>query len=237
MNDWCRAQWTWVCALYLVLAGAAFGQTIRPVVIEYQQEGIGRLELVNDGLLPLGVVLEAKAFSVSEKGSISYSELPKSVHLKLSATSFRIAPKQTYTVFYEAKADTLPAWFVVYALMSPLPVRGATGMRVQVELPHTVYLLAKTKVNKEDIQVERAEFDGSAKKVILSVVNHAGNVARILNISVTGKKAHADSNGLPLFPNTRRVIDIQWQGDDLPTKVELRSERFKIEVAVPFVSK
>src|SRR5436309_15441126 len=91
-------------------------QTVRPVINELVGNPVkGRVEYVNDSLTPLNVVLEARSFTVSESGEITYRPLDAGVHLKLSATSFRIQPQQTYYVFYEASSPQVPAWFVIYA--------------------------------------------------------------------------------------------------------------------------
>src|SRR3569833_3886104 len=82
-----------------ICAGAA-GQTVRPVISELGNPAKGRVEYVIDGLTPLNVVLEAKSFTVSEQGEINYRPLAPDIHLKLSATSFRIQPKQTFYVFF-----------------------------------------------------------------------------------------------------------------------------------------
>lgn len=46
----------------------AYGQTLRPILLEHGQKAHGKFELVNDTLLPLNVVLEAKSFTVDEQG-------------------------------------------------------------------------------------------------------------------------------------------------------------------------
>src|SRR5246127_969157 len=116
-------------------------QTVRPVINELGNPAKGHVEYVNDGLTPLNVVLEAKSFTVSETGEISYRPLDPDIHLKLSTTSFRIQPQQTYYVFYEASSTKNPQWFVIYAAFSGFSFRTAQGMNVRLELPHTVYLL------------------------------------------------------------------------------------------------
>src|SRR5579859_2822402 len=142
-------------ALYvLVLGVGASAQTVRPVINELVGNPVkGRVEYVNDSLTPLNVVLEAKSFSVAESGEIDYRPLDPNIHLKLSATSFRIQPKQTYYVFYEASAPPSPAWFVIYASFSGFPFRTAQGMNVRLQLPHTVYLLPKQRTEKADVRV------------------------------------------------------------------------------------
>ena len=128
------------------------------------------MEYVNDGLTRLEVVLEAKKFTVTETGDIQYRPLDPDIHLKLSSTSFRVQPQQTYYVFYEASWPKSPQWFVIYAV-SGFNFRTAQGMNVRLELPHTVYLLPKTGVERPDIIVDRAELDPAANKVTLEVEN------------------------------------------------------------------
>src|SRR6266536_5569175 len=100
--------------LLLAMSAVAGAQTVRPLINELSNPAKGRVEYVNDGLTPLNVVLEAKSFTVSETGEISYRPLDPSIHLKLSTTSFRVQPQQTYYVFYEASAPQSPSWFVIY---------------------------------------------------------------------------------------------------------------------------
>ncbi len=76
-------------------AGIAQGQTIQPVLSEYRGQASGRFELTNDSFYALNVVLEPKSFAVSEDGEITYGPLDSDIHVKFSATSFRIPPKQS----------------------------------------------------------------------------------------------------------------------------------------------
>src|SRR6266850_3979310 len=115
----------------------AAAQTIRPVVVQYRQpHAQGRFEVVNDGLVPLSAVLEPKSFSVTDDGEAIYRPLDPSIHLRLSAMSFRIPPRQTRVVFYDVTADSVPSWFVIPCTLSGLPSRN--GLDVRIELPHTV---------------------------------------------------------------------------------------------------
>src|SRR6266496_5450899 len=152
--------------LFLACAVVAFGllvsasaQTVRPVINELSNPAKGRVEYVNDSFTPLNVVLEAKSFSVSETGEISYRPLDPSIHLKLSTTSFRVQPQQTYYVFYEANSPQSPSWFVIYANFTGFAFRTAQGMNVRLQLPHTVYLLPKHSVEKSELHIPRAELD------------------------------------------------------------------------------
>src|SRR5438270_13081100 len=165
----------------LIFASGAFAQTVRPVINELGNPAKGRVEYVNDSLFPLNVVLEAKSFTVSEMGDISYRTLDPNIHLKFSTTRFRIQPQQTYYVFYAASAPTSdPAWFVIYANFSGFPFRTQQGMNVRLQLPHTVYLLPKERVEKPDVHVVRAELNSSKNKALVDVENTGNNFGCVL---------------------------------------------------------
>src|SRR5258708_1744811 len=106
------------CLCLLGLAAALLAaQTVQPVVDENVVKGpgkkaSGRIEYVNDSLQTLNVVLDSRSFIVSDTGELSYQPLDARIHVKFSVMSFRIPPKQSYFVFYEAWADALPSWFV-----------------------------------------------------------------------------------------------------------------------------
>jgi hypothetical protein len=102
--------------LLVVLAAPlpATAQTVQPVIAEHHgKKTQAKFELVNNGLVPLNVVIEPKSFDVSIDGEVTYRPLDSSVHLKLSAMSLRIPARQSRYVFYEASADSYPAWFVI----------------------------------------------------------------------------------------------------------------------------
>ena len=84
-----------VVCVTLSLESSAMGQTVRPVIVEYQSAAKGKFELVNDSLTPLNVVLEPKSFTITDDGTGVYGPLDANIHLQLSAMSFRIPPKQS----------------------------------------------------------------------------------------------------------------------------------------------
>ena len=219
--------------LALALSAAAIAQTVRPVISELGNPAKGRVEYVNDSLTPLNVVLEAKSFTVSEKGELNYRQLDPNIHLKLSATSFRIQPKQTYYVFYEASSQPSPSWFVIYASFSGFPFRTAQGMNVRLQLPHTVYLLPKQRTEKADVRVLRAEFDSVDNKVILEVENTGDNFGRVLQTQLASGKKKQEAPGFPIFPHSKRILEVPLDAnagrDTVPTEVSLQFENFKIE--------
>jgi hypothetical protein len=217
----------------LVLSAGALGQTVRPVISELGNPAKGRVEYVNDSLTPLNVVLEAKSFTVSEEGEISYRPLDPNIHLKLSATSFRIQPQQTYYVFYEASAPPSPTWFVIYASFSGFPFRTAQGMNVRLQLPHTVYLLPKQRAEKSDVRVVRAELNTAGNKVLLEVENRGDNFGRVLQTQLANGRKKQEAPGFPIFPHSRRIlevpIDAKVAGETAPTEVSFQFDNFKVE--------
>jgi hypothetical protein len=224
----------WTCGIFaLVISAGAAAQTVRPVINELGNPAKGRVEYVNDGLTPLNVVLEAKSFTVSEKGELTYRPLDPDIHLKLSATSFRIQPQQTYYVFYEASAPPSPKWFVIYASFTGFSFRTAQGMNVRLQLPHTVYLLPKQRVEKSDVRVVRAELNSAENKVLLEVENAGDNFGRVLQTQLANGRKKQDAPGFPIFPHSRRILEVPLDpkaaADTVPTEVNLQFDNFKVE--------
>ncbi len=224
-----------LCLLLFALPAAA--QTVRPVLTEHGEKARGKFELVNDTLEPLNVVLDARSFNVSDHGDVSYRPLDKSIHLKLSAMSFRIPPQQSYWVFYEATADQNPAWFVIYASFTGYGFKTAEGMNVRLQLPHTVYLLPKGKVQKQDLNLLRAEYDPGTQKVRVRLGNGSGQFGRCLAAEVSRGRKKASLNGFPLFPNAERQVEIEWEDEELPDKITLRFQNFTIEEKLQVVNR
>src|SRR5579872_5664787 len=73
-------------ALAIGLSAALPAQTVRPLIDENVvkapgKKASGRIEYYNDSLEPLVVTLEAKSFTVSATGDISYRSLDPDIHL------------------------------------------------------------------------------------------------------------------------------------------------------------
>jgi hypothetical protein len=227
-------KWREVAVVCLAL-GLALGartvaaQTVRPVIDELGNPGKGRIEYVNDSDTPLNVVLQAKSFSVDEQGQISYRPLDEGVHLKLSATSFRIQPQQTYYIFYEANANVSPSWFVIYALFSGFPFRTREGMSVQLQLPHTVYLLPKQGLDKSDVHISHAKFEPESKQVVLEVENTGDNFGRVLQTQIGYSHKKEEAPGFPIFPHSRRILQLPIESQETPEELVLHFQNFKVE--------
>ena len=182
----------------LLFVPAAYAQTVRPLISELGNPAKGRVEYVNDSLTPLTVVLTARSFTVSETGELSYRSLDPNIHLKLSTTSFRVQPKQSYFVFYEATSAVAPAWFVIYANFSGFPFQTQEGLSVRLLLPHTVYLLPKQSLDKSHVHVTLAQYHPDSKSVSLEVENTGDYFGRVQQTFVASSKKKQEGPGFPL---------------------------------------
>jgi hypothetical protein len=217
-------------------------QTVRPLIDENVVKGPGskakgKIEYVNDSLQELAVTLDLQSFTVSDTGEMQYRPLDPGIHVKLSATSFRIQPKQTYLVFYEAEADTVPSWFVVYATFAGYKERTSEGLQIHLLLPHTVYLLPKGEVKRDDLVVKTAEFHPIEQKVVLRVENMGPSFGRILTADIGAGNDKVTNNGFPVFPHRERQIEIPWTSQNAPRKVTLHLKGFFFEEPIKTVLK
>src|SRR6476620_12624499 len=136
----------------LALAHPLPAQSVSPPIAEYQVRARSSFQLINSGIFPLSAVLEVHGFTVTEQGEVQDAPLDTTrLHIKLSAMSFRIPPRGTYTVFYEASADSLPAWFNIVSAMSGARTESALNLREL--LPHVVYLNQKEPLHKEQVAI------------------------------------------------------------------------------------
>lgn len=220
------------CLFLLVLPLRA--QTVRPVIDENivgdrDKKAKGKIEYVNDTLETLTVALDAQSFTVSDTGQMSYRPLDSNIHVKFSASSFRILPKQSYLVFYQAYADTIPAWFVVYATFAGYKETTAEGLQIHLLLPHTIYLLPKQEVKKDELILKMAKYDPGSKTVTVRVENTGPVFCRVLEADVTSLQDKANNNGFPVFPHSERQVEIPWPGRVGPTKLILQLQHFRLE--------
>ena len=206
-------------------------QSVSPVIVEYKLKGAGRFQITNGGLVPMAVVLEPKSFSVGIDGKPIYRPLDPAIHLDLSTMSFRIAPQESFYVFYKVRADTLPAWFTVYAVLSS--VRKEDGLKMRIMLPHTVYLYQKAPISKDAIHIQQAAYNPSQNTVICDLENTSASLVRVQGVLATaGGKEQAQGNGFPLLPRSSRHIEIPWKQADSPTSLTVRFPHFVVKEPV-----
>ena len=212
-----------VCAL--MAQGSA--QTVRPVIVEYSGPAKGKFELVNNGLQPASVIIEPRSFTIAEDGDGIYKPLVKDIHIKLSAMSLHIPAKQSRFVFYEAKADALPAWFVIYSVFAG-PTQQS-GLTVHLALPHTVYLVQKESLEKQDVTVESLKYLPDQHKVVVLIANNSNKLGRALEWQVGTKQTKSTSNGFPLLPHARRQLEVTWDAPNPPDTFLIRFEHFSFK--------
>jgi hypothetical protein len=218
----------WAVLVAFFLIPLACAQTVRPVIMEYTAKvAKGSVELVNPGVVPLTVIMEPKSFTVAENGDISYRPLDKSIHVKMSATSFQIPPQQSHFVFYEASADALPAWFVLYADIGGYH-KTAQGLDIRLDLPHTVYILPKKSVAKSDLTVKQLDLSPDKTKLRFEVANTGQLFGRVLISQLSGKN-DAQGSGFPVFPNSKRIVEVPCKGDQTNVSLRLHLKNFTVE--------
>ena len=219
----------WMLAVCVAASAGASGQTVRPVISELGNPGKGRVEYLNDSDTPLNVVLSVQSFTVDEEGGLAYRALDPNIRVKLSSTSFRIQPHDSFFVFYEAQADSPPAWFVIYADFSGFAFRTQQGMNVRLQLPHTVYLLPKQSLEKSDVHLTRAWFEPQSRTVVLEVDNSGDYFGRAIQTVILSSKKKEEGPGFPIFPRSKRRIEVPLQGMGTPDTVMVEFEHFKLE--------
>ena len=216
----------------LVLAASALtAQSVSPPIAEYQEKARSSFQLHNGSLFPLTVVLEVRGFKVTEAGEVEDVPLDTSrVHVSLSAMSFRMPPKSSYRVFYEAAGDTLPAWFNILSAMSG--ARTDNGLNVRLLLPHVVYLNQKQHLKKQEVAIRAFELTASGKARI-QLENVGPNLGRVLQLNVSDGKATSEpTGGFPLFPRSRRWTEVPWTGEAPPNHISVHFARFSIDTMV-----
>jgi hypothetical protein len=220
----CRHLALAVVSLYLLRSSA---QTVSPVIVEYIEHGEGKIELTNGSLRPLIVVLEPKSFTITPDGTGIYRPLDPDIHVELSAMSVRLLPKQSYTVFYKAKADTLPAWFTIYAAFSS--PQTTPGLNLRIMLPHTVYLCQKNPLPKESVAVSNVYYYKMKRLVEFDIANRGRSYGRLRSGFVNGGHDSAGTGGFALLPGGSRHIEIRWTSNTAPQQLRLHFDNFDIK--------
>jgi hypothetical protein len=216
-----------VCLFFV--APLAPAQTISPVIVEYTDKADGRFQLYNDAEIPLTVVVEPHSFSVDSSGKATFRKLDPGLHVELSSTSFRLAPKQTYYVFYKATTESYPNWFCIYATITGPTT--PTGLKLALELPHTVYLLGHKSLEQSQVSWDRAEISvkGDKRLITAEVENHGAEFSRVQEVEVVSSSGKQTFGGFPLFPGQHRQIELDWDQSGVPQQIVLKFPHFKIE--------
>lgn len=229
-----------LAALGPLLAAAAAtearAQTVSPPVVEYRERARGSFQLLNGSLFPLTVVLDVRGFEVTDRGDVIESPLDTGrIHVRLAAQSFRIPPRGSYTVFYEARADSLPAWFTIVSALSG--ARTDNGLNLRILLPHVVYLNQKQWLRKQEVVVRRLELDRAARKARVELENLGPNLGRVLDLRVAaGGGSQQPAAAFPLFPHRVRWAEVPWEHPEPPARVVVRFAKFTLDTTLTAVA-
>jgi hypothetical protein len=216
--------------LLVASCASAYAQTVSPIIVEYKEKGEGKLELTNNTLSPLIVVLQPQSFSIDPDGTAKYRPLDSNIHVDLSTTSVRLEPKQNYYIFYKTHADSLPAWYTIYATFSS--VQRGPGLNLRIMLPHTVYLYQKQSLQKDDVHIGQATYAPDKKLVVIDLENISKAYGRMREGSIHGSKDSEPVSGFPLLPGNPRHLEIPWTGKNDPDSISLHFDRFDIKLPV-----
>lgn len=230
MRHFCYAAWLLLLGFYAVPARA---QSVSPPIAEYQGRARSSFQLHNPTLFPITVVLELRGFSITDRGEVLDIPFDTSrVRVKLSEMSFRIPPRASRRVFYEASSDSLPAWFNILSAMSG--AKTETGLNVRILLPHVVYLNQKQPLRREDVELTAFEYDSAASLVRVGLRNRSPNLGRVYQLSIEhGRHASQSGGGFPLLPHQQRWIEAGWEASARPNRLVLRFSRFTIDTVLP----
>jgi hypothetical protein len=216
-----------MASLALLLGATVRAQSIQPVIVEYTAKAEGRFQLTNNTLVPMAIVLEPKSFSIGPDGKATFRPLDPGIHLELSTMSSRLEPQQTYYVFYKARTATLPEWFTVYAVFSP--IRKEEGLKVRIMLPHTVYLYQKKPIPKEAIHIQGAAYLTREDTVVCDLENMSASLVRVQEVRAISGKTSVLANGFPLLPRSPRHLVIPWNQKNPPNYLLLHFPHFDLK--------
>jgi hypothetical protein len=207
-------------------------QSVSPPIAEYQERARSSFQLRNPSIYPVTVVLEVRGFTISEAGDVVDVPLDTSrVRVKLSEMSFRIPPRGTRTVFYEAASDSLPTWFNVLSAMSG--AKTETGLNVRILLPHVVYLNQKQALRREDVAIRAFQVDSATKKARVQLENLGPNLGRVYQLTVANSRTTSQpGGGFPLLPRKRRWAEVDWDAPTVPNRLSLKFSRFTVDTAL-----
>lgn len=132
-------------ALLFLLSIPALAQQVGPITQEFKARPgkaiHGSFQVHNVGTQPLVVTVEPMSFDRHD-GRIRLLPLLSTISLKLSTTSFRLAPQEDRPIFFSAACQTLPCYFQLFATMTGGPHRDE-GLQVALHIPSVVYVCDK----------------------------------------------------------------------------------------------
>jgi hypothetical protein len=133
----------------LLIACSGHAQTISPAISECKGPRCkGEFTVTNDQIVPLALWIEAQSVVSSPSGTIFYHHLSPDVQVKLTNTSARLAPKQSYVIGYDV---TCPGQCVIN-FAATFTGLHSNGLLLALHLSNVVYICEKSKHCRDDIR-------------------------------------------------------------------------------------
>ena len=208
---------------------AALAQSVDPPFAVHQGRARSSILISNPSLQPLAFVIEPVSFDIASCGGLGLAPLDTSrIRLALSSMSGRLPAKQSRRVFYDARSDSLPAWFALKIAFGP--ARRDSGMSIRLELTHFVYLTQEAPVLQEEVEVSEALFDPVRHRLTVRVTNRSGKLTRLHSVGlVSSADTEVAVEACPLLPRHSREFEFPWKEAVPPRAVRLRFPGFMIE--------
>lgn len=128
-------------ALLAFLSSVAAAQTISPLSAEFKKHASGSFTATNNSVVPVIIVAEPVTFH-QVNGQQVTEALPSSIHIELSESSARLAPKTSREIFYKMTCDTEPCAAAIYVRFTG--PHTDTGVSVALHLPTSIYICPDT---------------------------------------------------------------------------------------------
>jgi hypothetical protein len=216
--------------LCLALAStASLAQSVDPPFAVHLGRARSSLLLSNPSLQALAFVIEPVSFDIASCGDLGLAPLDTArIRLSLSSMSGRIPAKQTRRIFYDARADSLPAWFALKIAFGP--ARRDAGISMRLELTHFVYLMQEAPVLPHEIDATEALYDPVRRRVSIGVTNQSDKLTRLHSVGLVNVADEETAvEACPLLPRHAREFDFPWSEAAPPRTVRLHFPGFMIE--------
>ena len=218
--------------LLALTAAAGAAQSVDPPFAVHEGRARSSVLISNPSLQPLVFVIEPVSFDIAACGDLGLAPLDTArVKLSLSAMSGRIPAKQTRRIFYDARTDSLPAWFALKIAFGP--ARRDSGLSMRLELTHFVYLMQEAPVLPSEIAASEATYDPVRRRLTIRVENQSTKLTRLHSVGlVSATDEESAVEACPLLPRHAREFEFPWSGPLPPRAVRLRFPGFVIERTV-----
>lgn len=215
--------------LLSLAAAVANAQSVDPPFAIHEGRARSSVLISNPSLQPLAFVIEPLSFDIAACGDLGLAPLDTTrIRLSLSAMSGRIPAKQTRRIFYDVRADSLPAWFALKIAFGP--ARRDAGLSMRLELTHFVYLMQEAPVLPSEIEASEAVYDPVRRRLSIRVENRSGKLTRLHSVGLVDVGDEETAvEACPLLPRHAREFEFPWTQSVPPRMVRLRFPGFVIE--------